>query len=102
MVISLKGSLPFPESSIPWHNLQGLPVSLSFSKSSKYKLSIAFLYVKYMIKKKFKKIEKRIMAVVIETTIGDFTIDLYTDERPQSEYTIVSFCSTIKKACFVC
>lgn len=25
------------------------------------------------------------MAVVIETTIGDFTVDLYTDERPQSK-----------------
>lgn len=42
------------------------------------------------------------MAVVIETTIGDFTIDLYTDERPQSEYRIVPFCRTIKKVCFVC
>lgn len=27
------------------------------------------------------------MAVVVETTIGDFTVDLYTEERPQSEYT---------------
>lgn len=26
------------------------------------------------------------MAVVVETTIGDFTVDLYTEERPQSEY----------------
>ncbi|KAL6424072.1 hypothetical protein ACFW04_009755 [Cataglyphis niger] len=27
------------------------------------------------------------MAVVIETTIGDFTVDLYIDERPQSKTT---------------
>lgn len=26
------------------------------------------------------------MAVVVETTIGDFTVDLYTEERPQSKY----------------
>lgn len=25
------------------------------------------------------------MAVVIETTIGDFTVDLYIEERPQSK-----------------
>lgn len=25
------------------------------------------------------------MAVVVETTIGDFTVDLYTEERPQSK-----------------
>lgn len=25
------------------------------------------------------------MAVVVETTVGDFTVDLYTDERPQSK-----------------
>lgn len=25
------------------------------------------------------------MAVVIETTLGDFTVDLYTKERPQSK-----------------
>jgi len=28
------------------------------------------------------------MAVVIETTIGDFTVDLYVDERPQSKLCI--------------
>lgn len=28
------------------------------------------------------------MAVVVETTIGDFTVDLYTEERPQSKYTM--------------
>jgi len=28
------------------------------------------------------------MAVVVETTIGDFTVDLYTEERPQSKYTV--------------
>lgn len=26
------------------------------------------------------------MAVVIETTVGDITVDLYTEERPQSKY----------------
>lgn len=26
-----------------------------------------------------------IMSVVIETTIGDFTVDLYVNERPQSK-----------------
>lgn len=31
------------------------------------------------------------MAVVIETTIGDFTVDLYIDERPQSKS---KFCSS--------
>lgn len=25
------------------------------------------------------------MAVVIETTVGDITVDLYVDRRPQSE-----------------
>ena len=28
------------------------------------------------------------MAVVVETTIGDFTVDLFTDQRPQSKYMI--------------
>jgi len=31
------------------------------------------------------------MAVVVETTIGDFTVDLYTEERPQSKYTVHVF-----------
>lgn len=25
------------------------------------------------------------MAVIVETTVGDFTVDLYTKERPQSK-----------------
>lgn len=32
------------------------------------------------------------MAVVIETTIGDFTIDLYTDERPQTTRNFLKLC----------
>ncbi|XP_012225085.2 peptidyl-prolyl cis-trans isomerase sig-7 [Linepithema humile] len=32
------------------------------------------------------------MAVVIETTIGDFTIDLYTDERPQTARNFLKLC----------
>lgn len=26
------------------------------------------------------------MAVVIETTVGDITVDLFTERRPQSEF----------------
>ncbi|KYN35000.1 Peptidyl-prolyl cis-trans isomerase-like 4 [Trachymyrmex septentrionalis] len=32
------------------------------------------------------------MAVVIETTIGDFTVDLYTDERPQTTQNFLKLC----------
>ncbi|KAL7288850.1 hypothetical protein TKK_0016822 [Trichogramma kaykai] len=32
------------------------------------------------------------MAVVIETTIGDFTIDLYTEERPQTCLNFLKLC----------
>ncbi|XP_076290394.1 peptidyl-prolyl cis-trans isomerase sig-7 isoform X1 [Lasioglossum baleicum] len=32
------------------------------------------------------------MAVVIETTIGDFTVDLYTDERPQTCRNFLKLC----------
>lgn len=32
------------------------------------------------------------MAVVIETTIGDFTVDLYTDERPQTTRNFLKLC----------
>ena len=27
------------------------------------------------------------MSVIIETSLGDITIDLYTDERPKCKYT---------------
>lgn len=30
------------------------------------------------------------MAVVIETTIGDITVDLFTEERPRSKDTFIS------------
>lgn len=36
------------------------------------------------------------MAVVVETTIGDFTVDLYTEERPQSK------CKTKIEVMFSC
>ncbi|EGI66245.1 PREDICTED: peptidyl-prolyl cis-trans isomerase-like 4 [Acromyrmex echinatior] len=32
------------------------------------------------------------MAVVIETTIGDFTVDLYTEERPQTTRNFLKLC----------
>lgn len=32
------------------------------------------------------------MAVVIETTLGDVTVDLFIEERPQSEY-VIYLCS---------
>ncbi|KAH0945958.1 hypothetical protein HN011_008855 [Eciton burchellii] len=32
------------------------------------------------------------MAVVIETTIGDFTVDLYVDERPQTTRNFLKLC----------
>ncbi|KAL0129339.1 hypothetical protein PUN28_004205 [Cardiocondyla obscurior] len=32
------------------------------------------------------------MAVVVETTIGDFTVDLYTDERPQTTRNFLKLC----------
>ncbi|XP_076168079.1 peptidyl-prolyl cis-trans isomerase sig-7 [Ptiloglossa arizonensis] len=32
------------------------------------------------------------MAVVIETTVGDFTVDLYTDERPQTCRNFLKLC----------
>jgi len=35
------------------------------------------------------------MAVVIETTIGDFTVDLYTEERPQSKYFFINYKNNI-------
>lgn len=28
------------------------------------------------------------MAVVIETTVGDFTVDLFTEQRPQSKFNL--------------
>ena len=37
------------------------------------------------------------MAVVIETTIGDFTVDLFTKERPQSK---LQFMLNHKFVCF--
>ena len=30
------------------------------------------------------------MAVVIETTVGDLTVDLFVDERPRSKLLIIS------------
>ena len=32
------------------------------------------------------------MAVVIETTIGDFTVDLYIEERPQTTRNFLKLC----------
>ncbi|XP_071565872.1 peptidyl-prolyl cis-trans isomerase sig-7 [Temnothorax nylanderi] len=32
------------------------------------------------------------MAVVVETTIGDFTVDLYTEERPQTTRNFLKLC----------
>ncbi|XP_012537834.1 peptidyl-prolyl cis-trans isomerase sig-7 [Monomorium pharaonis] len=32
------------------------------------------------------------MAVVVETTIGDFTVDLFTDERPQTTRNFLKLC----------
>ena len=35
------------------------------------------------------------MAVVIETTVGDITVDLFIEERPLSKYSIAKFLSPI-------
>ncbi|CAK9815347.1 Peptidyl-prolyl cis-trans isomerase-like 4 [Anthophora plagiata] len=32
------------------------------------------------------------MAVVVETTVGDFTVDLYTEERPQTCRNFLKLC----------
>lgn len=39
------------------------------------------------------------MAVVIETTIGDFTVDLYTDQRPQSKHVVNTFLISLNVNC---
>lgn len=76
-----KKELLSSELNIPWRNLQSLSVSLHVFLPNYQHFFILNII---LLIKDFKK-QKRTMAVVIETTIGDFTIDLYTDERPQSE-----------------